>query len=111
MTHCMKLVPWAFAAVASGTKTVEMRLFDEKRAKIKAGDTVEFENTETAEKITRKVVGLTRFADFASLYAHYPKAALGYSPSAAADPADMAAFYPAEEIRRCGVLAIELSPH
>ena len=37
-----------------GTKTIELRLFDEKRRKIQIGDIIEFSNTETGEKNRRK---------------------------------------------------------
>jgi len=33
-----------FSKIASGNKTVEFRLYDEKRQLLKVGDTIEFEN-------------------------------------------------------------------
>ena len=38
----MKLQPKPFAAIKNGTKTIEMRLWDEKRKHITVGDTIEF---------------------------------------------------------------------
>ena len=45
MKHSMKLNPAPFGLIKAGKKTVEMRLFDEKRQRIKAGDIIEFTNT------------------------------------------------------------------
>ena len=47
----MKLNPAPFAMIKSGKKTIELRLFDEKRQQIKAGDAIEFTNTANGEKI------------------------------------------------------------
>jgi len=38
MKHEMKLYPEPFQMIADGRKTIELRLYDEKRKKIKAGD-------------------------------------------------------------------------
>ena len=40
----MKLQPGPFEAIKNGTKTIEMRLWDEKRKHITVGDTIEFVN-------------------------------------------------------------------
>ena len=47
--HSMKLKPLPFAAIQSGKKVLELRLNDEKRQKIKIGDTIVFTQTETGE--------------------------------------------------------------
>ena len=50
-THNLKLNAGPFASVAAGTKTIEMRLMDEKRKQIKVGDTIIFSHREdTAQK-------------------------------------------------------------
>ena len=54
MTHSMQLTPSPFQMIKEGTKTIELRLFDEKRRKIQIGDIIEFSNTETGEKNRRK---------------------------------------------------------
>ena len=55
MTHSMQLTPSPFQMIKEGTKTIELRLFDEKRRKIQIGDIIEFSNTDTGEKIGAKV--------------------------------------------------------
>lgn len=42
MRHQMKLNEGAFERIKNGTKTVEFRLYDEKRRKVKIGDKIEF---------------------------------------------------------------------
>lgn len=54
MTHSMQLTPSPFQMIKEGTKTIELRLFDEKRRKIQIGDIIEFSNTETGEKSAQK---------------------------------------------------------
>ena len=46
MIHYMKLNPKPFAMIAEGRKTIELRLYDEKRQGISLGDTIVFKNTE-----------------------------------------------------------------
>ena len=64
----MNLWDDSFQIIKEGWKTIEMRLFDEKRAIISVDDTIEFTNTKTKEKMDCKVIKLYRYSDFASLY-------------------------------------------
>ena len=107
-THQMKLQPFPYLAMHRGDKTVEMRLFDEKRQTIAVGDTLVFTQTETGETLTVQVVALRRYADFEALYASEAHTTLGYAPHEVAHPSDMSQYYPPEEIQRYGVLAIEI---
>lgn len=47
--HPMKLNPAPFEMIKSGQKTVEFRLLDEKRQRIKEGDRIVFTNTVTGK--------------------------------------------------------------
>lgn len=47
MIHKMKLWDESFNKIKNKTKTIEMRLCDEKRSIISVGDIIEFTNTET----------------------------------------------------------------
>ena len=47
MTHHMKLVQHPFEMIRSGQKTIEIRLNDEKRQRIKLDDYIEFTQIET----------------------------------------------------------------
>ena len=108
MIHKMNLAPSPFKAISSGRKTIEMRLYDEKRSKIKVGDEIEFENTDTHQKIKCEVIKLTRYKDFFELYSHYDKTAIGYRADETADASDMYAYYSPEQIEKYGALAIGL---
>lgn len=108
MTHKMKLSPAAFKSVSAGRKTVEMRLNDEKRAAVRVGDEIEFESTDSSQKIKCTVINLNRYKNFFELYSHYDKLSIGYGESETADPDDMFAYYSPEQIEKYGVLAIEI---
>ena len=108
MIHKMNLAPSPFKCISTGKKVVEIRLYDEKRSKIKVGDEIEFENTDTHKKIKCAVVNLTRYKDFFELYSNYDKTAIGYDAEETANAEDMYAYYSSEQIKKYGVLAIEI---
>ena len=64
-THNMKLKQPYFDLVKSGQKTVELRLYDDKRQLVNPGDTIIFQNGESFTKV--KVKGLVRAESFESL--------------------------------------------
>ena len=104
----MTLAPSPFKAISSGRKTIEMRLYDEKRSKIKVGDEIEFENIDTHQKIKCEVINLTRFKDFFELYYNFDKTVIGYDENETASAEDMYDYYFPEQIQKYGVLAIEI---
>ena len=108
--HQMKLHPTPFEKIKRGEKTIELRLFDGKRQKIKAGDTVTFTNTETGEQMSKTVKQLHRFDSFAELYQTLPLLQCGYTEADVdkAHPSDMAQYYSPEEQAQFGVIGIEL---
>ena len=108
MTHKMNLAHSAFQSINIGEKTTEMRLYDEKRAKLNIGDEIEFENIDTHQKIKCIVINLTRYKDFFELYSNYNKIAIGYKIDETANAEDMYAYYSPEQIKKYGVLAIEI---
>ena len=111
MTHKMKLQPLPFSAIVSGRKTIEMRLFDEKRRNIRVGDHIVFTNMENAEEsIIVKVANLYEFSSFSELYQNIPLEKLGYQPDEIpfASYKDMEKYYPQEKQRKFGVLGIEI---
>ena len=65
----MKLNENPFERIKNGTKTVEFRLFDEKRQKIKVGDKIEFSKLpDLQEKLLVDVVELYREDNFENLF-------------------------------------------
>lgn len=111
MHHEMSLRPGPFARIADGSKRYELRLLDEKRRLIAAGDTITFTCTADERSVTVRVISLRSFASFADLYAALPLTECGYTPDnvASADPRDMEKYYPPEKQAQYGVLAIEVA--
>ncbi len=111
MQHHMKLHSLPFASIAGGEKTIELRLYDEKRRRIGVGDTILFTNeSDPARTLTVEVVALHRFPDFAALYAALPLLSCGYTPEdvVTASPDDMNAYYSSDQQKEWGVVGIEI---
>lgn len=108
--HEMKLRPEPFAKIKSGAKTIELRLYDEKRQKIRVGDLIIFTNTESGEQIRATVKKLHQFDSFEALYKSLPLLKCGYTPEDinTAHPSDMENYYSVEEQQKYGVVGIEL---
>ena len=104
--HQMTLYREPFLAITERHKTIEMRLNDEKRRKLKLGDLIEFANKDTDEKAIVEIDELQAFPSFDELYASYPKQAIGYRDNEKADPKDMLEYYEEEDIEKWGALAI-----
>ena len=65
----MKLQESPFERIKSGTKTVEFRLYDEKRQQIKIGDQIEFSKLpDLQEKLLVDVMELYREDSFENLF-------------------------------------------
>lgn len=95
-----------FELIKSGKKKVEARLLDEKRAKIKAGDFIEFINRSNDDKITCKVISLYKFPTFVELYKNTDRNLMGYIDGQEYDPKDLEIYYSLEEQKKFGVVAI-----
>ena len=67
MTHQMQLQPEPFDMIKSDEKTIELRLYDEKRRKIRIGDEIVFTNTENGETLAVRVIDLAVFASVAAV--------------------------------------------
>lgn len=106
--HYMKLHNDPFNLIKSGTKTIELRLNDLKRQKIKVGDLIEFTNRVTDEKMIVRVVNLIKFNSFSDLYKNFSKVSMGYREDEDANPSDMELYYSLEEQEKYGVLAIKI---
>lgn len=97
-----------FIMIESGSKTIEMRLNDEKRALIKINDKIEFSNVETFKKLLVEVIALYEYKDFHELYKNHDKISIGYKEDEIANPEDMLVYYSKEKIEKYGVLAIKI---
>ena len=69
MTHYMKLNPEPFSKIVSRKKTIELRLYDEKRKKVKPGDHIVFSKTNHADQsITVEVESIIVAQTFKELF-------------------------------------------
>lgn len=108
MIHYMKLKEKPFKKIESGTKTIELRLYDEKRRKVQIDDIIEFTNMVTGEKIQVKVLALHIYPSFEELYNKLHKVSLGYGEHEIALYTDMEQYYLSTEIEKYGVVGIEI---
>ena len=108
MKHRMNLNNNPFNLIKNGTKTIELRLNDEKRQLLKENDFIEFTNRVTLEKIIVKIEGLYKYSNFKELYKHFDKIAMGYDINDIANPKDMEKYYSKEEQDKYGVIGIEV---
>ena len=110
MTHYMNLASLPFEQIVSGAKTIELRLYDEKRQAVSEGDTIIFTNLADNRQITVRVIRLHIFDTFIELYRSLPLNKCGYAEqdleSASLD--DMLAYYPKEKQERYKVVGIEI---
>lgn len=106
----MNLATSPFEMIKSGEKTIELRLYDEKRREVGVGDTIEFTNAESGEKISARVKAIYVFDSFEELYSRLPLEKCGYKKEelATASPCDMEKYYSAEEQKNSGVCGIEI---
>ncbi len=111
MNTVMNLRSSPFEMIKSGRKTIELRLYDEKRKLLCVGDTITFVRTDTLEEIKAVIVALHRFASFAELYEALPLLKCGYTEENidTASPSDMDMYYSPDKQSDCGVLGIEIS--
>lgn len=108
MKHEMKLNNGPYVNIKNGTKTIELRLNDDKRQLLKIKDLIEFTNKETLEQMLVEIQNLYHYPSFDELYKHFDKVSMGYKENDVAGPKDMEKYYSKEEQEKYGVLGIEI---
>lgn len=106
----MHLADFPFEQIRSEKKTVEVRLYDEKRREIREGDTIMFYRMGHPDRIHARVKALHRAPTFKELF-ELPDmlAKAGFSGMSIPNAVDcMHRYYSTEQERQCGVLGIEL---
>lgn len=106
MLYKMKLKESPFERIKNGTKTIEFRLYDEKRQKIKVGDQIEFSKLpDLQEKLLVDVVELYREDTFENLFRKlkYNEEEIIRKTKA------MYEFYLPEQEKQYGALGIKIS--
>ena len=109
MLHFMRLYHDPFTKIKAGTKTIEIRLYDEKRQLVNIDDEIQFTDVTNGEVILCKVKNIYKYPDFEALYKNPPKLSLGYADDENADPEDMSKYYSKENIAKYGAVGIEIS--
>jgi len=108
MVHNMELQHYPFTRIQALTKTIEMRLYDEKRSRIKINDLIRFCDISNGECIECVVVNLYIYRDFDQLYERHDKMSIGYERNEDANPSDMHKYYSVDDIIKYGVVGIEI---
>lgn len=105
----MRLKATPFAQIVSGKKTIEARIYDEKREHVELGDTIVFTLVDDAtQKVETKVIGLHRYEDFGTMFTHTDVTKFG-GEDAKNMTSQMLAYYDQAEQDANGVIGIEFS--
>lgn len=107
-THTMNLYNDAFNLIKQGSKTIELRLYDEKRQKILIGDLIQFINIDNKNVLSTKVKNIFIYKDFQKLYKDFDKMSIGYKEDEISNYKDMEQYYSIEDIEKYGVIGIEI---
>lgn len=106
--HKMNLQPKYYDFMKDGTKRIELRLYDEKRQKIKLRDEIEFSKSEI-EKFNTKVVGLIRYQSFEDLFKDFSIEILADKTMTKDELLSvLGEFYTEEKQREFGVIGIRV---
>ncbi len=108
MEHKMNLNDSPFNKIKSGSKTIELRLNDEKRRLLNVGDTIEFTNRNSFETLLVEIINLYKYENFEELYKDFDKISLGYEEDEEKNYIDMEKYYSKEEQKKYGVLGIHM---
>lgn len=111
MKHVMNLQDAPYDLIQRRIKTVELRLYDEKRKTIAVGDEIEFlRSSDQSTSLHCRVIALHRFSSFEELYKNLPLLKCGYTEDDVADasPDDMELYYSKEKQSQYGVIGIEI---
>lgn len=106
MIHRMKLNESPFERIKNGTKTIEFRLYDEKRRKIKIGDKIEFSKLpELQETMLVDVLDLYREETFEKLFKNF----YTDEEEIKRKTTSMYKYYSPEKEKEYGVVGIKIS--
>lgn len=106
-THISHLNARPFVLIVSGVKTIESRLFDDKRQKIQLGDEITYVNRASKdESVTVKVIALHRYPTFHDLFHSHDPALFG-GESVEELERGIDGYYSGEDQQRYGVVGIE----
>lgn len=111
ITHHMRLAALPFGLISSGRKTVEVRLYDEKRRRLALGDRIEFTLSGSDKRIVMRVIGLRQFDTFSELYSSDVFDKCGCDGMTVDQAVHyIYGYYSQADETKYGALAIELEP-
>ena len=106
MIHRMKLKESPFERIKNGTKTIEFRLYDEKRRKVKIGDKIEFSKLpDLHEKLLVEVLDIYKDESFENLF----KKIYNDKEEIERKTKSMYQFYSKEQEKEYGVVGIRIT--
>lgn len=106
--HQMNVKEKYYHLLKSGSKTIELRLFDDKRQNIKVGDYIEFSNSSDADdQFISQVIALHRAGSFAELCQKIDCKKAGFSSNHELIEV-LKEFYSQERQKEFGVVGIEI---
>lgn len=111
MVYEMSLQNEPYMSISSGEKSVELRLFDEKRRKLEIGDKIIFTNlSNEIERLAVEIKALYRYGSFKDLFDEIPKEKCGYLSDTTIEEAviTMRKYYSEEAETKWGVLGIKI---
>ena len=108
--HEMKLRPKYYDYILNGTKRIEIRLNDEKRQKIKIGDTIKFlKEPELKDSFIVKVVDLYKYNSFKEMFKNFDISILADKNMTKEELInDLEKFYTKEKQDTYGVVGIKI---
>ena len=108
MLHEMKLQAEYYNFILNGTKRIEIRLNDEKRQKIKIGDSIKFlKEPELKESFNAKVINLIKYKNFHDMFKDFDISVLADKNMTKEKLLNvLEKFYTKEKQETYGVLAI-----
>lgn len=106
--HSMSVQERYYNLLKLGKKTIELRLWDDKRQKIKIGDIIEFSNASNADDtFSAKVINLYKAPDFKSLCSKISIQQVGFT-SQDELLKTLEEFYSIKQQKEFGVVGIEI---
>lgn len=110
MNYSMNLLPDPYERIAVGKKTLELRLFDEKRQKLMVGDTIRFSKLpDLSDKLLVEIIGLHRYESFDELLTEIGLDYLGHDKTKNEVLNSLQKIYTPEQEKKYGVLGIQIT--
>ncbi|MFL1380516.1 ASCH domain-containing protein [Nocardiopsis protaetiae] len=106
-THEMGIYKRYFDLIASGRKTTEVRVDDDKRKRLAVGDLLRFRCRD--EEVLTRITRLARYSTFAEMFDHEPEASTDPTANREEQLRNIRAIYPPER-EALGVVAIGIEP-